>query len=55
VHDYEALEPLTAVKNKRVSVLKSEAAFANGPRILTLAEQLRHELSRLFPASSTSH
>jgi len=55
VHDYEALEPLTAVKNGRVAALKSEAAFANGPRILTLAEQLRQELSRLFPASLATH
>jgi ABC-type Fe3+-hydroxamate transport system substrate-binding protein len=55
LHDYEALEPLTAVKNKRVSVLESEEAFANGPRILTLAEHLRQEISRLFPASPTPH
>jgi ABC-type Fe3+-hydroxamate transport system substrate-binding protein len=55
LHDYEALEPLTAVKNRRVSVLKSEEAFANGPRILTLSEHLRQEISRLFPASPTTH
>jgi ABC-type Fe3+-hydroxamate transport system substrate-binding protein len=55
VHDYEALEPLTAVKNKRVSVLQSAEAFANGPRILTLAEHLRQEVSRLFPASPAAH
>jgi ABC-type Fe3+-hydroxamate transport system substrate-binding protein len=55
LNDYQALEPLTAVKNKRVSVLKSEEAFANGPRILRLAEHLRQEVSRLFPASSATH
>jgi ABC-type Fe3+-hydroxamate transport system substrate-binding protein len=55
LHDYEALEPLTAVKNKRVSVLRSDEAFANGPRILTLATHLRQEVSRLFPASVTAH
>jgi ABC-type Fe3+-hydroxamate transport system substrate-binding protein len=53
--DYGALEPLTAVKNKRVSVLKSAEAFANGPRILTLAEHLRQEVGRLFPASAMAH
>ncbi len=55
VHDYEALEPLTALKNRRVCVLKSEDAFANGPRVLTLAEQLRQKISQLFPASAAAH
>jgi iron complex transport system substrate-binding protein len=55
LRDYGALEPLTAVKNERVSVLKSAEAFANGPRILTLAEHLRQEVGRLFPASAMAH
>jgi iron complex transport system substrate-binding protein len=50
LHDFAALEPLTAAKNKRISVLRSAAAFANGPRILTLSEQLRREISRLMAA-----
>lgn len=50
--DFEALEPLTARKNKRISALKSDAAFADGPRILTLAGLLKEEIERLFPASS---
>jgi ABC-type Fe3+-hydroxamate transport system substrate-binding protein len=50
LHDYEALEPLSARKSGRISVLKTAAAFAIGPRILTLAEQLRQEIARLFPA-----
>jgi cobalamin transport system substrate-binding protein len=48
MHEYQALEPLTARKNNRISVLKSDAAFSNGPRILNLAEALERELSRLF-------
>ena len=50
VRDYAALEPLTAGKNGRISVLKSDAAFSDGPRILTLAEALKRELARLFPS-----
>ncbi len=50
--DYGALEPLTAHKNGRISVLRSESAFVVGPRILTLAEQLRNEVARLFPGSA---
>jgi len=46
--EYQALEPLTARNNGRISVLKSGAAFSNGPRILTLAEALKRELGRLF-------
>jgi ABC-type Fe3+-hydroxamate transport system substrate-binding protein len=48
LHDYNALEPLTARKNQRISVLKTDAAYANGPRILTLKEQLAREVARLF-------
>ncbi|HEY0466994.1 MAG TPA: helical backbone metal receptor [Polyangiaceae bacterium] len=48
LHDYQALEPLTARKNGRISVLKSAAAFSNGPRILTLEQALERELARLF-------
>ncbi len=44
LHDYDALEPLTARKNGRISVLKTDAAYANGPRILTLKEQLGREV-----------
>ena len=46
---YQALEPLTARKNGRISLLKSDAAFSNGPRILELRAALERELSRLFP------
>ena len=49
LHDYDALEPLSARKNRRISVLDSDAAFSNGPRILELAEALKRELTRLFP------
>jgi ABC-type Fe3+-hydroxamate transport system substrate-binding protein len=49
LHDYQALEPLTARKNQRIVVLKSDEAFANGPRILTLSEQLKQKLAELFP------
>ena len=48
LHDYQALEPLIARKNGRISVLKSDAAFSNGPRILTLQEALKREIARLF-------
>ena len=50
LHDFLALEPLSARKNERISLLKSEDPFSNGPRILTLARDLRAELKRLFPA-----
>ena len=49
LYDFRALEPLSARKNQRISVLRSEAAFGNGPRILTLEAELRQELRRLFP------
>jgi ABC-type Fe3+-hydroxamate transport system substrate-binding protein len=52
LHDYDALEPLTARKNGRISVLETDAAYANGPRILTLKEQLAREVARLFAAPS---
>ena len=55
LQEYQALEPLTARKNGRISVLKSDAAFANGPRILTLAEQLRHSAQQLFPSAASAH
>ena len=48
LHDYQALEPLTARKQRRLSVLKEGAAFSNGPRILTLEQALERELARLF-------
>ena len=52
--DYQALEPLTARKNGRISVLKSEEAFGEGPRILTLAEHLRQEVQRLFSSAASA-
>jgi len=48
LREYQALQPLSARKNDRISVLKSDAAFSNGPRILELAEALKRELARLF-------
>jgi ABC-type Fe3+-hydroxamate transport system substrate-binding protein len=48
LRDYQALEPLTARKKGRLSVLKEGAAFSNGPRILTLEQALERELARLF-------
>jgi iron complex transport system substrate-binding protein len=50
LHEYLALEPLTARKNGRISLLKSAAAFSNGPRILTLEAALEREIARLFPS-----
>ncbi len=52
LHDYQALEPLTARKTGRISVLRSDEAFGDGPRILTLSEQLQREVTRLFPAAA---
>jgi iron complex transport system substrate-binding protein len=48
LREYQALEPLSARKNGRISVLKSEAAFGDGPRILALEAALERELARLF-------
>ena len=48
LHDFQALEPLTARKNGRISVLRSDAAFSNGPRILDLTGALKREIARLF-------
>jgi iron complex transport system substrate-binding protein len=53
LHDYDALEPLTARRNARISVLRTDAAFACGPRILTLKAELGREIARLFAASPT--
>lgn len=50
LRDLQALEPLSARKNGRISVLRSDTAFSNGPRILDLAEALQRELARLFPS-----
>lgn len=50
LRDYRALAPLSANKQNRLSMLKTDAAFANGPRILTLRDQLKAEIQRLFPA-----
>ena len=52
LREFSALEPLTANKNQRVAVLQSDEAFANGPRILTLAEHLKQKLAELFPTPS---
>ena len=49
LHDYRALEPLTARQHDRIAVLKSDEAFTQGPRILTLAEHLKQKLAELFP------
>jgi ABC-type Fe3+-hydroxamate transport system substrate-binding protein len=49
LRDFQALTPLTANKTGRVALLESDAAFANGPRILSLAEQLKQKLAQLFP------
>lgn len=51
LHDYRALTPLAAVKQGRLAMLKSDAAFANGPRILTLRDQLHAEIARYFPGT----
>ena len=48
LREYRALEPLSARQKGRISVLKSDAAFSNGPRILALEETLQRELGRLF-------
>jgi ABC-type Fe3+-hydroxamate transport system substrate-binding protein len=48
LREFQALDPLSARKNGRISVLKSDAAFSNGPRILGLQEALKSELARLF-------
>jgi len=50
LREFQALEPLAAGKNKRISVIRSDAAFSNGPRILDLMEALKRELARLFPS-----
>jgi len=55
LHDYQALEPLTARKTGRISLIKSDAAFSNGPRILALEAALERELARLFPSSAQAH
>jgi len=52
--EYRALEPLAANKHDRVAVLQSDEAFANGPRILTLAEHLKQELTQLFPIATSA-
>jgi len=48
--EFQALEPLSARKNKRISLIRSDAAFSNGPRILDLADALKREIARLFPS-----
>jgi ABC-type Fe3+-hydroxamate transport system substrate-binding protein len=52
LRDFQALEPLTANKTGRVALLRSDEAFANGPRILNLAEHLKQKLAELFPSST---
>ena len=52
LREFQALEPLSARKNKRISLIKSDAAFSNGPRILDLTEALKREMARLFPSSA---
>lgn len=55
IADFRALEPLTARKNGRISALRSDEAFANGPRILDLSEHLKREIARLFAGSPATH
>jgi iron complex transport system substrate-binding protein len=45
--EWHRLTPLRAVSNKRISVLRSAAAFGNGPSILELVDALRPEIQRL--------
>jgi len=52
LREYQALEPLRARKTGRISVLRSDSVFSNGPRILDLAHALKAELGRLFQSSS---
>jgi ABC-type Fe3+-hydroxamate transport system substrate-binding protein len=44
---FERFPTLKAVKGGKVAVLRSEDAFANGPRILNLVDQMHAELVRL--------
>lgn len=58
LQDYQALEPLSARRNHRISVLRCAEAFGDGPRILVLAERLRQEVERLFahpPVGASTH
>jgi iron complex transport system substrate-binding protein len=49
LREFQALEPLSARKSGRISLIRSDAAFSNGPRILDLKAALEGELARLFP------
>jgi ABC-type Fe3+-hydroxamate transport system substrate-binding protein len=49
LRDFQALEPLTARKNNRIAVLKSDEAFADGPRVLSLSQHFKQMLAELFP------
>ena len=49
LRDFQALDPLTANRTGRVALLRSDEAFANGPRILDLAQHLKQKLAQLFP------
>jgi cobalamin transport system substrate-binding protein len=51
LNDFFALEPLSARKNNRISLLESDSTFSNGPRILELEQALERELARLFGGS----
>jgi iron complex transport system substrate-binding protein len=44
---WRSITPLTAVKQGRVAVLRAPEAFANGPRILRLADRLEAKLEAL--------
>lgn len=45
---WHAITPLTAVKRRRIAVLRAPEAFSNGPRILRLADRLEARLEALF-------
>ncbi len=51
VASFTRLPSLSAVRRGKVAALESDAAFANGPRILRLIDQIHAELTRLgaFP------
>lgn len=44
---WNKLEPLSAVKNRRLAVLEAPEAFGNGPSILELRKKLKREIAAL--------
>ena len=49
LEDWRRLPSLSAVKNGRVRAVTAPEAFANGPRILDLADRLEREIRELRP------